>query len=213
MEISIENYDTLVKQFVDDKLTKVKHEHCPRPPFRMLVSGCSGCGKSNFVINMITKFLSFDKLIICCSTLYQPKYQMLKALFDDADEQVKESLRIKLRKVRIKSKKLTPEQIEQQVDEIFEPICDYYESPQQINLDFLKDTHKQSIVLFDDVLLEPKQKNAVEVFSKGRHCNISVIYITQSFYGTPKLIRNNISIFCIFKTCSKIDLDKWLPQT
>ncbi len=47
----------------------------------------------------------------------------------------------------------------------------------------------------------------MKAFSKGRHNNISLIYLTQSFFQTDKLIRQNISHYIFFNTCSKNDLN------
>ena len=57
----------------------------------------------------------------------------------------------------------------------------------------------QKIVVFDDFVCEKNQKPLIEYFIKGRHKKCSVIYLSQSFYGTPKDIRLNCSHFCIYE--------------
>ena len=43
----------------------------------------------------------------------------------------------------------------------------------------------QKIVIFDDFVCEKNQKPLIDYFIRGRHKNCSVIYLSQSFYGTP----------------------------
>ena len=57
----------------------------------------------------------------------------------------------------------------------------------------------QKIVIFDDFVCEKNQKPLIDYFIRGRHKNSSVIYLSQSFYGTPKDIRLNCSHFCIYE--------------
>ena len=57
----------------------------------------------------------------------------------------------------------------------------------------------QKIVIFDDFVCEKNQKPLIDYFIRGRHKNCSVIYLSQSFYGTPKDIRLNCSHFCLYE--------------
>ena len=66
----------------------------------------------------------------------------------------------------------------------------------------------QKVVIFDDFVCEKNQKPLIDYFIRGRHKNCSVIYLSQSFYGTPKDIRLNCSHFCIyeFPSCNELNL-------
>ena len=66
----------------------------------------------------------------------------------------------------------------------------------------------QKIVIFDDFVCERNQKPLIDYFLRGRHKNCSVIYLSQSFYGTPKDIRLNCSHFCVyeFPSCNERNL-------
>ena len=55
----------------------------------------------------------------------------------------------------------------------------------------------QKLVIFDDYVCEKNQREIVDYFIQGRHKNYSVIYLSQSFYKTPKDIRLNCSHYCI----------------
>ena len=57
----------------------------------------------------------------------------------------------------------------------------------------------QKIVIFDDYVCDKNQKPLIDYFIRGRHKNCSVIYLSQSFYGTPKDIRLNCSHFCVYE--------------
>ena len=75
----------------------------------------------------------------------------------------------------------------------------------------------QKIIIFDDFVCEKNQNPLVEYFIGGRHKNCSVIYLSQSYYKTPKDIRLNCSHFCIFEFpsnneismfCREVNVDK-----
>ena len=56
----------------------------------------------------------------------------------------------------------------------------------------------QKLVIFDDYVCEKNQRQIVDYFIQGRHKNCSVIYLSQSFYKTPRDIRLNCSHYCIY---------------
>ena len=57
----------------------------------------------------------------------------------------------------------------------------------------------QKLVIFDDYVCEKNQREIVDYFIQGRHKNCSVIYLSQSFYKTPRDIRLNCSHYCIYE--------------
>ena len=56
----------------------------------------------------------------------------------------------------------------------------------------------QKLVIFDEYVCEKNQRQIVNYFIQGRHKNCSVIYLSQSFYKTPRDIRLNCSHYCIY---------------
>ncbi len=50
-----------------------------------------------------------------------------------------------------------------------------------------------NLVVYDDVMLD-KQSNPARIFSRGRHKNTDVIYVTQRYTQIPKVIRDNCNI-------------------
>ena len=59
-------------------------------------------------------------------------------------------------------------------------------------------TDNQKIVIFDDMVCEKNQNDIIDYFMNGRQGNCSVIYLSQSYFKTPKNIRDNCTHFCIF---------------
>ena len=57
----------------------------------------------------------------------------------------------------------------------------------------------QKIVIFDDYVCEKNQRQLIDYFIQSRHKNCSVIYLSQSFYKTPKYIRLNCSHYCAYE--------------
>ena len=57
----------------------------------------------------------------------------------------------------------------------------------------------KKIIIFDDYVCEKNQREIVDYFIQGRHKNCSVIYLSQSFYKTPRDIRLNCSHYCIYE--------------
>ena len=64
------------------------------------------------------------------------------------------------------------------------------------------DNESQKVIIFDDFVCESNQKPLVDYFIRGSHKNCSVIYLSQSYYKTPKNIRLNCSHFAIYEVPS-----------
>lgn len=61
------------------------------------------------------------------------------------------------------------------------------------------DNESQKVIIFDDFVCEKNQAPIIDYFIRGRHKNCSVIYLSQSYYKTPKDIRLNCSHFCVYE--------------
>ena len=60
--------------------------------------------------------------------------------------------------------------------------------------------YENSTVVFDDMLLSKQENNIDLFFTRGRHNNIDIYYISQSYFHLPKnTIRNNSNIIILFK--------------
>ena len=87
----------------------------------------------------------------------------------------------------------------QNLMDIFKPISNEvgYDVIEARNDEDLE-SDSQEIVIFDDYVCDKNQKPLVDYFIRGRHKNCSVIYLSQSYYTTPKDIRLNCSHFSIY---------------
>ena len=60
--------------------------------------------------------------------------------------------------------------------------------------------YKGSVVMFDDMLGSKNSSQIDEFFTRGRHEDIDVYYISQSYFGLPRQsIRNNSDRLILFK--------------
>ena len=69
----------------------------------------------------------------------------------------------------------------------------------------------QKLYIFDDMVLE-KNPLISEYFIRGRKMGVSLLFLTQSFYQTPKIIRQNTRYFIILKLSGARDLSMILKE-
>ena len=72
---------------------------------------------------------------------------------------------------------------------------------------------RQVLIVFDDMIadmINNKKLNSIvtELFIKGRKLNISIAFITQSYFKVPKGIRLNSTHFFIMKISNKRELQQ-----
>ena len=65
------------------------------------------------------------------------------------------------------------------------------------------DSAAQKVIIFDDYICEKIQNDVINYFIQGRQKNCCVIYLSQSYYKTPKDIRLNCSHYITFDAPSK----------
>ena len=153
-----------------DKNTNFKrlYGYMPSDTFRMLICGNSGSGKTNLLYHMLMKPLLYYDRI----HLYAKNLEQQK--YKDMLQTLTDISNSVGYNVLVCSN-----------DDI-------------IPVEELKDEDAQKIVIFDDFICEKNQKPLIDYFIRGRHKNCSVIYLSQSFYKTPKDIRLNCSHFCVY---------------
>ena len=156
----------------DEDKDKKYHQLQPFMPsniFRMLICGNSGCGKTNLLYHMLIKPLLY----------YDEIFLYARNLEQDKYQRL-------IKKMTGLSHKMGYEILHTSNDEIL-PITEMdYED-------------NQKLVIFDDYVCEKNQKSLIDYFIQGRHKNCSVIYLSQSFYKTPKDIRLNCSHYCLYE--------------
>ena len=79
--------------------------------------------------------------------------------------------------------------------------------------DYHPDIENTILIVFDDMfadMIHNKKLNSIvtELFIRGRKLNISLVFITQSYFKIPKDVRLNTSHFFIAKIPSKRELQQ-----
>jgi len=82
------------------------------------------------------------------------------------------------------------------------------------NLNDLDKYDKQvnHLVVIDDMVLEKNQTPIIEYFIRARKQNVSIIYISQSYYAVPKLIRQNINYLIILRLSGQRNINMILSE-
>ena len=153
-----------------DANTKYKqlYGYMPNVPFRMLMASPSGSGKTNTLVHILqAPLVYYDKVYLYARNLKQEKYQQLSDLFDMLSQKVRYPI------MEVSSDISGTQPLE------------------------ALDRDSQKIVIFDDFVTEKNQKPIVEYFTGGRHRNCNSIYLSQSYFNTPKPIRLNCTHLCI----------------
>ena len=75
------------------------------------------------------------------------------------------------------------------------------------------DKENKILIVFGDMIADMIQNNRLnsivtELFIRGRKLNISLVFITQSYFKVPKDVRLNTTHFFITKILSKIELQQ-----
>ena len=79
--------------------------------------------------------------------------------------------------------------------------------------DYNPDKENKILIVFDDMIadmIHNKKLNSIvtELFIRGRKLNISIVFITQSYFKVPKDIRSNTTHFFITKIPNKRELQQ-----
>jgi hypothetical protein len=82
----------------------------------------------------------------------------------------------------------------------------------KMNLD--KDFHGQTLVIFDDMVLEKNQGQIEQLFIRGRKLagGVSCCYLSQSYFGIPRRIRLQLTILILRKVPSSRDVSAILKE-
>ena len=79
--------------------------------------------------------------------------------------------------------------------------------------DYNPDMKRKVLIFFDDMIADMtnnKKQNPIlrELFIRGRKLNISIVFITQSYFKEPKDVRLNSTHFFIMKISNKRELQQ-----
>ena len=158
-------------------------------PYRMLIIGPSGSGKTNALLNLIQKDNNnfIDKIYLYAKDLEKPKYQLLIKKLENAG---------------IKNLNDPNAFIEYSntMDDVYNNIDDYNSKRK-----------RKVLFVFDDMIADIMtnkkfQATIKELFIRCRKLNISLVFITQSYFSVPKEARLNSTHYLIFKVNNKRQL-------
>ena len=158
--------------------------HTPDKPYRILIIGDSRLGKTNVLLNLIEDQPHIDEVYLYAKDSHEAKYQYLI--------NKRESVGIN----HFKDPKTFLEYSNDMRD-VYKNM-NYY-NPYKEN---------EILIVFDDMIadmINNKKLNSIvtELFIRGRKCNISLVFITQSHFKVPKNVRLNTTHFSIAKIPKK----------
>ena len=158
-------------------------------PYRILIIGGSGSGKTNLLLNLIESQPDIDKIHLYAKGPYETKYQYLI------------NIREKVGLKRFSDPKV--------FFEYSNDMCDVYKNTDEYNID----KERKILTVFDNMIadiLKNKKLNPIitELFIRGRKINISLVFITQSYFKVRKDVRLNTIHFLISKIPNKRELQQ-----
>lgn len=184
-KLPIIDFDTIIPK---DKAIN-EFENVPQAYFRLVISGASGTGKTNLLLNMILNYMYFDALYIYYKNINEDKYQVLNNMI----KVINEELAIERRKIA-DAKGLDYGDVIDPKDKIIhighkiEDIIPLKTFEEDANLRAM-----QKIIVIDDFLAEKEQSVIENYYIYSRKLNFSCVYIGQTFHSIPKVIRSNSS--------------------
>ena len=170
---------------LDDIIAKYDNKDWP---YRKLIIGPSGSGKTNYLLNLVQKDNNIiDKIYLYAKDLEDPKYQLLIKKREQAGIKNLEDKNVFI-------------EYSNNMDDIYDNINDYN-----------KKRKRKFLIVFDDMIshvMSSKKAQQVlkELFIRCRKINISLIFLTQSYFSVPKDVRLNCTHYVIFKLSNKTEL-------
>ena len=165
-------YKKMPKKYLPKQHNPHYETHHIKLPFRLIIAGNSGSGKTQTLLNLLNIMPdTFEKIRIVTKNKDEPLYNYLEDKLKDFDFKIDEGI---------------------------------HSLP---DLDSLDKTVNNLIVLDDLVNESAKaQRPIADYFIRARKKNCSIIYISQSYYAVPKMIRDNISYLIIKQVSSMKNL-------
>ena len=155
----------------------------------MLIVGPSGSGKTNTLLHLINNLHPIDKIYSYAKDMHEPKYEYLIN---------------KREKAGIKNLN-DPHAFIKYSDDMSDVLDD-------IN-NYNKNRDKKELIVFDDMIADIEyNKNfkriIKELFYRARKINVSVVFITQSYFRALKDARLNSTHYILMKIGNKKELKR-----
>ena len=179
------NLDSITNK--NNKKHNEKWSYIPDHPYRILIIGGSGSGKTNALINLINKQKDIDKIYLYAKDLSEPKYEYL----------IKKRENVGIKHVSNPNEFI---KCSNTMDDVYKNIHDY--NPNR---------KRKILIVFDDMIADimtNKRFQAIikELFIRCRKLNISLVFITQSYFSVPKDVRLNSTYYLIMKINNRKEL-------
>ena len=157
--------------------------------FRMLIIGPPGSGKTNTLLHLINNLHPIDKIYLYAKDIHEPKYEYLINKREQAG---------------IKNLN-DPQAFIEYSDDMNDVLDD-------IN-NFNKNRDKKVLIVFDDMIADIEyNKNfkqiIKELFYRARKINVSIVFITQSYFKALKDARLNSTHYILMKIGNKKELKR-----
>ena len=156
-------------------------------PFRLLIIGPSGSGKTNTLLHLIDKFHPIDKIYLYAKDTDEDKYQYL---INNREQAGVKNLNDPHAFIEYSS----------DMNDVLEDVNNYN-----------KKRNKKVLIIFDDMIadiMRSKKFKAIvkELCIRCRKLNISIVFITQSYFRTLKDARLNSTHYILMKMGNKKEL-------
>ena len=170
------NLDSITNE--NNKEHNEEWPYIPDHPYRIIIIGGSGSGKTNALINLINEQNDIDKIYLYARDLSEPKYEYLIKKREDAG-------------IKHLNNPNAFIECSNTMDDVYENINNY----NQIR-------KRKKLILFDDMIVDimgNKKSQAVikELLIRCEKLNNLLIFITQSYFSVPKDARLNTT-HCFF---------------
>ena len=181
------NFDDYTNENIIER--NLKWPYIPDHPYRILIIGGSGSGKTNALLNLINNQPDIDKIYLYANDPHEKKYQYLI------------NKRGKVGINHFNDRKAFME-YSNDMQDVYKNIEDYNPIKK-----------RKTLIIFDDMIadmINNKKLNPIvtELFIGGRKLNISIVFITQSYFKVPKDVRLNSTHFFIMKILNKRELQQ-----
>jgi len=171
----VDFYKSMPKKFLLQSHNPNFKDHKLNLPFRMLIIGGSGAGKTQTLMNLIRIMNgTFNNIHIITKNKDEPLYNYLESKVDTG---------------------------------LF--ITEGIDSAPNLD-DF--DKKEQSLIVMDDLVLEKNQKQLEQYFIRARKLNCSLVYLSQSYFDVPKMIRMNLNYLIIKRLNTLQDLFRMMRE-
>ena len=155
--------------------------------FRMLIIGPSGSGKTNTLLHLIDKLHPIDKIYLYAKDLSEPKYEYLINKREQVGIEMLQNAKAFI-------------EHSNNMNDVFENINNYN-----------KKRNKKVLLVFDNMIAgiehnKKFRKVIKELFYRARKLNVSIVFITQSYFRVLKDARLKSTHYVLMKIGSKKEL-------